>query len=735
MNSWGGKKEENINPFTGKKYSKDALDQQEKMKNLPSGDSKIKEDLYRLLDTKDVIIVEAETGAGKSTNIPQYLLLEYLIQLKKMKIMRGIMITQPRTANAENIATYVARIVDVKLGDEVGYKFRHDNKTSDKTLITYATDGTLVQELYSTDGNFDYDIVIIDEVHERSLGIDIILAFIRNYIKHSVAKKRCKFIITSATLDCPLLTKYFTNAPARVGHLKIPGRAYPVTTHYLDQSIKQERSYDRYVIDRISKILEESKKGDILIFAEAKSAINRLCNNIMRKFEGQGIVCLPLYRGVSSDQQQLAISPDLFKKLPGKPKRKIVISTNIAESGITVEGVLYVIDTGLRYLVSFENRINVFNKVFITKDSAEQRKGRAGRTAPGICYRLYTEEEFKKFPEHKAPEIMVSNIDSVVLNLLGTKFIKTIKDLSCFFGAMITPPELNQVKNSLKYLFELQVLKSECQDMKKITSGCKIQRSTSKTNCFTTIGKCSNKLPLDIPLAVVLLASHNYSVTKEVMILVSMLMVDSNPTKWFNEPSRFDTSEVKKFQKIRKRYMNDTSDLLSMLDLYATYRRERKKSRDHVRKWAKKNYFNLFNFRNTDKNIKQLKGIYKDLKQSCYIANVAKVSKDKIKNIMYAFMHGFFNQLAVQSKYDDQLYNILSISSTTNKLSRRKEDIRLISGKFNMLTKTNKLVIFINHATIMNRETIGCIINVDKYMLEAMYLINKDYFGKDKLEV
>lgn len=726
MNVWN----ENTNPFTGKKYSKDALKQQEIMKNLPSGDPKVKEELFRLLDTKDIIIAEAETGAGKSTNIPQYLLLEYLIKVKKMKIMRGIMVTQPRTTNAENIATYVAKIVDVKLGDEVGYKFRHDNKTSEKTLITYATDGTLVQELYSTNGNFDYDIVIVDEVHERSLGIDIILAFIRNYIKHSVAKKRCKFIITSATLDCPLLTKYFANAPARVGHLKIPGRSYPVTTHYLKNSIKNEKSYDKYVLEIVDKILNETDKGDILIFAEAKSSINRLCNKIINDFSDKHIVCLPLYRGVSPEQQQLAISPDLYKKLSGKPKRKIVISTNIAESGITVEGVLFVIDTGLRYLVSFENRMNVFNKVFITKDSAEQRKGRAGRTAPGICYRLYTEGEYKKFPEHKEPEILISNIDSTILNLLNTKFIKTIKDLSCFFGAMITPPEINQIKNSLKYLYELQVIKKECDDMNSITKNCKLERSKSKTNCFTNIGKCVIKLPLDIPLAIVLLASHNYLVTKEIIILVSMLMVESNPNKWFNEPSRFDEKELNKFNKIRKKYLNDTADILSMINMYSNYHKQKKKD---LNKWAKNNYFNLFNFINTDKNIKQIKKIYSELKKSCYIKNVAKPSKNKKQNIIYAFIHGFFNQLAIRSKYDDRIYNILKIKN--DKLTKSKNDIQVIPGKRNLLNNINKLIIYINHSKIMNRESISGIINIDKKTLENMYLINKDYFGKEKLNI
>lgn len=728
MYNWGGKEDpKNISPFTGKKYSKYALEQQEKMRNLPSGDPKIKEKLFELLETKDIIIAEAETGAGKSTNMPMYLLTEYLIP-KKIKLA-GIMVTQPRTLNAENIGKYVAKMLDVKIGEEVGYKFRHNNKTTANTFLTFATDGTLVQELYNTDGNFDYDIVIVDEVHERSLSIDIILAFIRNYLKHSTAKRRCKFIITSATLDLPLLTKYFATI-GRIGHLKISGRAFPVTTHYLDESIKG-KYYDQAVIDRVEKILNESDYGDILVFAEAKSAINRLCHKLTRKFEDQKLVCLPLYRGVTQEQQQLATDSELYKKLSGKPNRKIVVSTNIAESGVTVDGVLYVIDTGMRYLVSFDQRINVFNKEFITKDSAEQRKGRAGRTAPGHTYRLYTEIEYKHFPEHKSAEILVSNIDGVILNLLGTAFIKNIKDLSCFLGAMITPPKLNQVKNSLNYLFELQVLTKECKDMSKITKNCRLQKSKAKLGCFTNIGKCALDLPLDIPLAVTLLASHNYSVTKEVMILVSMLMVDSNMKKWFIEPTKFEPEEQKKFQKVRKKYLNKKADILALLQMYIEYHKQKKANR---KTWAKKNYFNLFYFKNTDKNIKQIKTLYEKLNKSCYIKNVAKPGKDKKENILLAFMHGYFNQLVLRSKYDDQLYNPLHANGN-NKLSRTKTEIKLQAGRDNLLTDLSKLVIYINHSRILGKEIISCLINVNKSMLEAMYLINKDYFGKEMLEI
>lgn len=728
MYSWGGKEDpKNISPFTGKKYSKYALEQQEKMKNLPSSDPKIKEKLFEMLETKDIIITEAETGAGKSTNIPMYLLTEYLIP-KKIKLA-GIMVTQPRTLNAENISRYVAKMLDVKIGQEVGYKFRHNNKTSEKTFLTFATDGTLVQELYNTDGDFDYDILIVDEVHERSLSIDIILAFIRNYLKYSTAKRRCKFIISSATLDLPLLTKYFATI-ARIGHLKIPGRAFPVTTHYLDQSIKN-KSYDQAVIDRVEKILDESDTGDILVFAEAKSAINRLCHKLNHKFKEKGLVCLPLYRGVSQEQQQLATDAELYKKLPGKPKRKIVISTNIAESGVTVDGILYVIDTGMRYVVCFDQRINVFNKEFITKDSAEQRKGRAGRTVPGQCYRLYTEIEYKHFPEHKSAEILVSNIDGVILNLLNTTFIKNIKDLSCFLGAMITPPKLNQVKNSLNYLFDLQVLTKECRDMSKITKNCKLQKSKAKRGCFTSIGKCGLDLPLDIPLAITLLASHNYSVTKEVTILVSMLMVDSNMKKWFVEPSRFEDKEQKKFQKVRKKYLNKQADILSLLQMYAEYKKQKKGNR---KKWAKKHYLNLFYLENTDKNIKQIKTLYEKLNKSCYIKNVAKPSKDKKENILFAFMHGYFNQLALRSKYDDQVYNPLHTNGL-GKLSRTKIEIKLQAGKDNMLKELSKLVIYINHSRISGKEIISCLINVNQTMLNAMYLINKDYFGKEKLDI
>lgn len=721
MSIWGGDKSK-INPFTGKEYSKYALEQQEKMNNLPSGNQKIKDELFKLLDKKDIIIAEAETGAGKSTNIPMYLLKEYLIP-KKIKLS-GIMVTQPRTLNAENIASYVAKVLDVKIGEEVGYKFRHNNKTSDKTFLTFATDGTLVQELYHNDGQFKYDIVIIDEVHERSLNIDIILAFIRNYLKYSTLKKKCKFIITSATLDLPLLTKYFTTV-GKIGHLKIPGRAYPVETNYLSEKIKG--NYDNKLIERVQQIIKDYDEGDILVFVEAKSAILRLCYKLNKIFSNKELICLPLYRGVSEEEQELATDSKLYKKFA---KRKIVISTNIAESGVTVDGILFVIDTGLRYVVSFEQRINVFKRDFITKDSAEQRKGRAGRTAPGKCYRLYTNEEYKHFPEHKLAEILLSNIDNILINLLNTNFIKSISDLSCFLGAMITPPNIKQIKNSLNYLFDIQILTKECNDMDKIKLNCRLEKSKVKKSCFTSIGKCAKELPLDLPLAITLLASNYYSVTNEIIVLVSMLTVDDNISKWFVEPNKYDKKEVKKYNKIIKKYYNKKSDLLTLYQLYLEYKKQTKKT---LKKWLNKNYLNRFYFSNTMKNIKQIKRMYDKLDKTCYIKNVVSKSKNKEDNILYAFLHGYFNQLALKSKYNDRIYNPLV--KRDNKLVKTKIDIQLIEKSNNFLEKIDNIIVYINHSKINDKDTLKGIINIDKKMLDILYLINKDYFGKDKLEI
>ena len=214
-----------INPLTSRKYSENYYTLKEKIDNLPASNKNIKKELFELLNDNDVLVIKGETGSGKSTAIPQYLLKEYLLSNKSKDETRGIVVTQPRTLNAKNIADFVAKVVDVELGQEIGYKFRNDNKTSKSTILSYVTDGTFLQEVYGDKGSFNYDIVMIDEVHERSVNVDIILMLIKKYLE-SNPNKKTKFIIMSATLEFKPFKEYYSGS--KIGYIEIPGRTFPV---------------------------------------------------------------------------------------------------------------------------------------------------------------------------------------------------------------------------------------------------------------------------------------------------------------------------------------------------------------------------------------------------------------------------------------------------------------------------------------------------------------------------
>jgi len=708
------------NPLTGNKYSKQYYDIKKKLdkKDLPMNNEKIKKKFFSLLDKNDIIILEAQTGAGKSVVMPPFLLMDYLIKKKKKKIedIKGIMVTQPRTLNAKNIASFVANILDVPIGSQVGYRYRHNNLTSKDTILSYVTDGSLVQELYHNGGVFDYDIVIIDEVHERSLSIDILLMMIKNYIKNKMGK--CKFVITSATLDKEMLHKYYFGI-GKIGDLDVEGRAFPVTINYLDEPVKK---YDKKLMEIVENILTKTKSGDILVFLEAKSQIDKLCH-LMNKDLGEKykLICLKLYSGIDKEDEELATDGEKFKKLKGNPKRKIVLSTNVAESGVTVDGILFVIDTGLRYEMVYKNRISNLNAEFISKDSAEQRAGRAGRTQPGTCYRLFTEEQYKNFDEHKSPEILVSNIDDIIINLLGTQFIGDVSNLNCFFSGMITQPNVQQVNDSLKYLFELGIIKDKCKLMDEYAKTCKMKKNNE--TCFTFIGECIHKLPLEPALALALLASYNYGVTDDVLIIVSMLSVENKVSKWFLKPSRFDKDKLKKYNKIMKKYSNTKSDLFILLKLYNQFQKTKNR-----KKWAYDNFIRLSFLYNTEKNMKVIRNKFEKLNKSCYIEQIAKGKFNHEENIINSFMHGFFNQLAIQSKYNKTVYNKLIMPK-----KRGIEDIELKPMKNNNLEKISKLIAFIGQANINDNDTLNGLININKKTLDALYDIQPKYFNKEKI--
>ena len=694
--------EKDINPLTNQGYSEEYFTIKEKIDNLPASNKDIKKELFELIDDNDIIVIKGETGSGKSTAVPQYLLKEYLLNKQSKDETRGIVVTQPRTLNAKNIASFVAKVVDVELGQEVGYKFRNDNKTSKSTILSYVTDGTFLQEVYGDKGDFNYDIVMIDEVHERSVNVDIILMLIKKYLEKS--ERKTKFVIMSATLEFEPFEEYYSKT--KIGYIEIPGRTFPVKSIYLKKSIygedglESDEDYYFKLLDILEEILSDTDKGDILIFVESIKAIQDYCREFDELFEDFDVACFGLYRGVTEEQQVLATDKDAFRKLPSKPKRKIVISTDIAESGVTVEGILFVIETGLRYSTYFKNRINYLRKEFVTKDSSEQRKGRAGRVAPGTCYHLYTKDEFEHFKNHKPAEIVTTNIDSTILNLLGNEIIKNITDLREFFESLMDKPKDEQINESLEYLSQLNLIQDYC--------GVLSRKSKAGEDCLTTVGECSVKLPTEPAISKVALVAYNYGVLYDVLKIIAMLNIEDNLDKWFMRPPPNDKEKTRLFNDKIKKYQNGQSDLIAMLKLYDDINKTydfRKR-----REWAKKNFINPSIVGNINREYKRVKDAVNKIGYSCRINNILPRSKNNNDNIINSFIHGFYNQLAIRK--GPNKYAVVDTLSISNGKLKKRKSIEIKPLHRNFVSKTSKYILYISHNNILGNDNLTGIINV-----------------------
>lgn len=352
-----------------------------------------------------------ETGSGKTTQIPQWCV-EYCRQ-RKIKI--GVACTQPRRVAAMSVADRVAKEMDVELGKEVGYSIRFEDFTCQRTVLKYCTDGMLLREAMSDPLLEAYSIILLDEAHERTLATDILMGVLKQ-----VASKRTdlKVVVMSATLDAGKFQNYFDSAPL----LKVPGRTFPVEIFYTNEP---EKDYLEAVIRSIIQLhVCEEEEGDILVFLTGQEEIEDACKRIKREIDNLKtdvgeLKCIPLYSTLPPQQQQKIFEPAPPKKPNGAVGRKVVISTNIAETSLTIDGIVYVVDSGFSKQKIYNPRVRVESLLVspISQASAQQRAGRAGRTKPGKCFRLYTEEAFKGLQEQTFPEILRSNLSMVVLQL------------------------------------------------------------------------------------------------------------------------------------------------------------------------------------------------------------------------------------------------------------------------------------------------------------------------------
>ncbi|KAI9675587.1 MAG: hypothetical protein M1817_000953 [Caeruleum heppii] len=455
---------------------------EETRKSLPI--YSFRDDLLAAVEKFQVLIIVGETGSGKTTQIPQYL---HEAGYTKGGLKVGC--TQPRRVAAMSVAARVAEEVGVKIGNEVGYSIRFEDATSDKTVLKYMTDGMLLREFLTEPDLGGYSALMIDEAHERTLHTDILFGLVKDIARF---RPELKLLISSATMDAQKFARYFDDAPI----FNIPGRRYPVDIHYTPQP---EANYLAAAVTTIFQIHITQGRGDILVFLTGQEEIEAAEQNLQETARKLGskvpeMVICPIYANLPSELQS-----KIFEPTPPNA-RKVVLATNIAETSLTIDGIVYVIDPGFVKENVYNPRTGMESLVVTpcSRASANQRSGRAGRVGPGKCFRLYTKWAFyNELEENTTPEIQRTNLNSVVLLLKSLG----INDLIEF--DFMDPPPAETLIRALEQLYALGALNDRGE--------------------LTKVGRQMAEFPTDPMLAKSILAADKHGCVEEVLSIIAML--------------------------------------------------------------------------------------------------------------------------------------------------------------------------------------------------------------------
>lgn len=523
-----------------------------------------KDKIVDYVTKNQVTVIIGETGSGKSTQIPQF-----LMPLNKKRIA----VTQPRRVAAASLAARVSEEYGCPLGQDVGYQVRFSNITSSLTRLNYLTDGMLIRELMLDERLSKYSTIIIDEAHERTILTDLIMGFLKQLIT-SKKRKDLKVIVMSATLNAELFSKFFDHAPI----LYVEGKMYPVSKHYLSES--SEDIVDTMVRTVVQVNMSE-QEGDLLCFLPGQEEIDN-CVTILNTLapllprEAPLLVPLPLYAALSPAQQL-----KIFEKLPGR-RRKVILATNIAETSITVSGVKYVIDSGLRKVKVWKHQLGLSTLLTtpISQASAKQRAGRAGRESAGKVFRLYSEKLFmNKLPKQQESEIMRND---VVLPILTLKKMG-VDDLLNW--TWLEHPGQEAILSALNTLFSLGALN----DSGKVTP----------------LGYKMAILPLPPALSAVLISALDYGVLQDVVDIVSCLSVDNLILNIGGNGELRDEINYK-----RRQYCplgNKLGDLIALKEYFSYFKKLLEaKNTAELKIWCKDLHFNYKGFKNVFKVRRQL---------------------------------------------------------------------------------------------------------------------------------
>ncbi|WND36672.1 ATP-dependent RNA helicase HrpA [Streptomyces sp. BB1-1-1] len=516
-----------------------------------------------------VVIVAGETGSGKTTQIPK-------ICVELGRGVRGMIgHTQPRRIAARTVAERVADELDTPLGEAVGWKVRFtDQVNPDATFIKLMTDGILLAEIQTDRELRAYDTIIIDEAHERSLNIDFLLGYLAQLLPK---RPDLKVVITSATIDPERFSRHFGDAPI----IEVSGRTYPVEVRYRPLLEEDGDDADRDQITAITDAVEElmgEGKGDILVFLSGEREIRDTADALEKK-KYRFTEVLPLYARLSHAEQHR-----VFQQHTG---RRIVLATNVAETSLTVPGIKYVIDPGFARISRYSHRTKVQRLPIepISQASANQRKGRCGRTSDGICIRLYSEDDFDARPEFTDAEILRTNLASVILQMTAAG----LGDIEKF--PFIDPPDHRNIRDGVQLLQELGALDPGQKDVRKR---------------LTDTGRKLAQLPVDPRLARMVLEADKNGCVREVMVIAAALSIQDPRERPAEKQAQADQQHA--------RFKDETSDFLAFLNLWR-YVREQQKERgsSSFRRMCKQEYLNFLRIREWQDIYTQLRTVAKQM--------------------------------------------------------------------------------------------------------------------------
>ncbi|EOW0281285.1 ATP-dependent RNA helicase HrpA [Vibrio cholerae] len=526
--------------------------------------SQKRDDIAQAIAHHQVVIVAGETGSGKTTQLPKI-----CAELGRGKY--GLIgHTQPRRLAARSVANRIAEEMETELGGFVGYKVRFTDQISDQTQIKLMTDGILLAEIQNDRFLNQYDTIIIDEAHERSLNIDFILGYLKQLLPR---RPDLKVIITSATIDPERFSKHFSNAPI----IEVSGRTYPVEVRYRPLAGDDDSESDRDQLEGIFQAVDElcdEGLGDILIFMNGEREIRDTADALSKR-NLRDTEIVPLYARLSAGEQNKIFQPHAG--------RRIVLATNVAETSLTVPGIKYVIDPGTARISRYSYRTKVQRLPIepISQASANQRKGRCGRTEEGICIRLYSEEDFLSRPEFTDPEILRTNLASVILQMTALG----LGDIEAF--PFVEAPDKRNIQDGVRLLEELGAINDQIKDPKKR---------------LTESGKQLARLPIDPRLARMVLEASKLGCLKEVMIIASALSIQ--------DPRERPSDKQQSADDKHRRFNHEDSDFLTLVNLWHYISQQQKAlTSNQFRRQCKLDYLNYL-------RVREWQDVYTQLHQS-----------------------------------------------------------------------------------------------------------------------